>query len=65
MGDLPIFIAYDSSDLWANKDLFTVIYLGFTLIDLYSILFMIFTLFLNRIGNFTMSICISVIKKLN
>lgn len=24
MGDLPIFIAYDSSDLWANKDLFTV-----------------------------------------
>jgi 4-alpha-glucanotransferase len=24
IGDLPIFIAYDSSDLWANKDLFTV-----------------------------------------
>ena len=24
VGDLPIFIAYDSSDLWANKELFTV-----------------------------------------
>lgn len=24
IGDLPIFIAYDSSDLWANKELFTV-----------------------------------------
>ena len=24
MGDLPIFIAYDSADLWANKELFTV-----------------------------------------
>lgn len=24
IGDLPIFIAYDSSDLWANKNLFTV-----------------------------------------
>jgi 4-alpha-glucanotransferase len=24
MGDLPIFIAYDSSDLWANKELFSV-----------------------------------------
>ena len=24
IGDMPIFIAYDSSDLWANKDLFTV-----------------------------------------
>lgn len=24
IGDLPIFIAYDSSDLWANKSLFTV-----------------------------------------
>ncbi|MCF8241014.1 MAG: 4-alpha-glucanotransferase [Melioribacteraceae bacterium] len=24
MGDLPIFIAYDSADLWANKDLFSV-----------------------------------------
>ncbi len=24
MGDLPIFIAYDSADLWANKHLFTV-----------------------------------------
>ncbi len=24
IGDLPIFIAYDSSDCWANKDLFTV-----------------------------------------
>lgn len=24
IGDLPIFIAYDSADLWSNKDLFTV-----------------------------------------
>ena len=24
IGDLPIFIAYDSADLWANKELFTV-----------------------------------------
>ncbi len=24
IGDMPIFIAYDSSDLWANKNLFTV-----------------------------------------
>jgi len=24
IGDMPIFIAYDSSDLWANKELFTV-----------------------------------------
>ena len=24
VGDLPIFIAYDSADLWANKNLFTV-----------------------------------------
>ncbi len=24
IGDIPIFIAYDSSDLWANKNLFTV-----------------------------------------
>ncbi len=24
IGDLPIFIAYDSADLWANKNLFTV-----------------------------------------
>jgi len=24
LGDLPIFIAYDSADLWANKNLFTV-----------------------------------------
>lgn len=24
VGDLPIFIAYDSADLWANKELFTV-----------------------------------------
>ncbi len=24
IGDMPIFIAYDSSDLWAHKDLFTV-----------------------------------------
>lgn len=24
IGDLPIFIAYDSSDLWANKELFSV-----------------------------------------
>ncbi|MCF8259143.1 MAG: 4-alpha-glucanotransferase [Melioribacteraceae bacterium] len=24
VGDLPIFIAYDSSDLWANRDLFNV-----------------------------------------
>ncbi|MFA3783704.1 4-alpha-glucanotransferase [Melioribacteraceae bacterium 4301-Me] len=24
IGDLPIFVAYDSADLWANKDLFTV-----------------------------------------
>lgn len=24
IGDLPIFIAYDSSDLWSNKNLFTV-----------------------------------------
>lgn len=24
MGDLPIFIAYDSADLWANKELFTI-----------------------------------------
>jgi 4-alpha-glucanotransferase len=24
VGDMPIFIAYDSSDLWANKNLFTV-----------------------------------------
>jgi 4-alpha-glucanotransferase len=24
IGDMPIFIAYDSADLWANKDLFTV-----------------------------------------
>lgn len=24
IGDLPIFIAYDSSDLWSNKELFTV-----------------------------------------
>lgn len=24
MGDMPIFIAYDSADLWANKNLFTV-----------------------------------------
>jgi len=24
IGDMPIFIAYDSSDLWANKDIFTV-----------------------------------------
>jgi len=24
VGDMPIFIAYDSSDLWANKELFTV-----------------------------------------
>lgn len=28
IGDMPIFIAYDSSDLWANKDLFTVDELG-------------------------------------
>ena len=24
IGDMPIYIAYDSADLWANKDLFTV-----------------------------------------
>jgi 4-alpha-glucanotransferase len=24
MGDMPIFIAYDSADLWANKNIFTV-----------------------------------------
>ena len=24
IGDMPIFIAYDSADLWANKELFTV-----------------------------------------
>jgi 4-alpha-glucanotransferase len=24
IGDMPIFIAYDSSDLWANKELFTI-----------------------------------------
>ncbi|MGD8780553.1 MAG: 4-alpha-glucanotransferase [Ignavibacteria bacterium] len=24
IGDIPIFIAYDSSDLWANKELFTI-----------------------------------------
>ena len=24
IGDMPIFIAYDSADLWANKHLFTV-----------------------------------------
>ncbi|NOX16784.1 MAG: 4-alpha-glucanotransferase [Chlorobi bacterium] len=24
IGDLPIFIAYDSADLWANKELFTI-----------------------------------------
>ncbi len=24
IGDLPIFVAYDSADVWANKDLFTI-----------------------------------------